>query len=97
MSYEDWITQQFFLYHEALIDGWQSEKSFGTTKDLRVAEQMKDYVQSYWETEIEQIENPFLRRALETALNEIKWFEFADHYFEALEMSDPKKPLKPLN
>ena len=97
MSYEDWITQQFFLYHEALIDGWQSEKSFGTKKHWRVAEQMKDYVQATGKLKIEQIENPFLRRALETALNEIKWSEFADHYFETLEMSDPKKPLKPLN
>ena len=85
MSYEKWITKEFHLYHPHLIDDWLREKSFGTKKDLRVAEQMKDAVQGYWEMEMEKIQNPFLRSALETALNEINWFGLADDYFEALE------------
>ena len=85
ITYEDWINREFRLHHEALIDGWLSEKSFGTTKDLRVAEQMKDEVLGYWEMEIEKIENPFLRSALGTALNEINWRDLATDYFENLE------------
>ena len=85
MTYENWITKTFHLWHPELLDYWLSEKSFGTTKDLRVAEQMKDVVSGYWEMEIEQLKNPFLRSALETALNEINWRDLAEDYFEALE------------
>ena len=85
LTFEDWINEQFRLHHEALIDDWLKEKSFGTTKDLRVAKQMRDEVSGYWEMEIEKIENPFLRSALETALNEINWRNRAIDYFESLE------------
>ena len=85
MTFKEWITREFKLAYEPHMDDWQAEKSFGTTKVSEIVHLMKDCLHGYWQGDIGDIENPFLQSALETALNEIDWYELANEYVENIE------------
>ena len=75
------LTREFLLWHEALLEHWIKEKTFGSKNKKDIADDMQWTMENeFWEPLLPR--NEFLYWALKHTLYLIQWDHVADYYFE---------------
>ena len=79
MKYKKWITREFIHHHIELLETWARDMTFGSGKQQKIAEQIKEMMDKYWGMTSASPDS-FLQLALGFPLREINWSEIANEY-----------------